>query len=146
MTITQTTTEPAKPTRPALLYVAADHTPGEHVTDSDDIWWWLPILGPTASVLAYNLARFARHADTTWQTDALAQRVGLGHARSILWRSLDRLDTFHVARFHSTDLLTIRLELPILSQRQLAKLPDDLAANYPHPGRTVRPRPDQIAS
>ena len=141
MTITDTTTETATPSRPTHLNVAADHTAGEHVTDSDDIWWWLPILGPTATVLAYNLARYARHSDVTWPVDALAQRIGLGKSKGLLWRSLDRLDTFHVARFHSTDLLTIRLELPILSQRQLAKLPEDLAANYPHPARVVQPRP-----
>ncbi|WP_040494319.1 hypothetical protein [Ilumatobacter nonamiensis] len=135
-----------KPQRPTHLNVVADHTPGEHVTDSDDIWWWLPVLGPTATVLAFNLARNARESDKTWPTDALAQRVGLGKSQSLMWRSLDRLDMFHVAHFHGTDVLTIRLQLPRLTQRQLSKLPDDLAADYPHPARPSKPRPIREAS
>jgi hypothetical protein len=147
MTITDlTTTTTPKPQRPTHLNVVADHTPGEHITDSDDIWWWLPVLGPTATVLAYNLARHARHTDMTWPTEALAQRVGLGKSQSLMWRSLDRLDMFQVAHFHGTDVLTIRLQLPMLTQRQLSKLPDDLAADYPHPARPIKTRPIREAS
>jgi hypothetical protein len=62
---------PTDTTRPAHLIVTADRQPGAHVTDSDDIWWWLPVLGPTATVLAYDLARYARHAEVTWAADEL---------------------------------------------------------------------------
>lgn len=133
MTTTGLTTanDTPKPQRPTQLNVIADHTPGEHVTDSADIWWWLPVLGPTATVLAYNLARYARHVDKAWPTDALARRVGLGGSTGALWRSLERLDNFRVARFHSVDVLAIRLTLPDLSERQLTRLPEDLACAHP---------------
>jgi hypothetical protein len=114
MTITDitTATDAPKPQRPAHLIVVADHTPGEHVTDSDDIWWWLPVLGPTATVLAYLLARHAAYDDTDWDTATLARSVGLGGSCSKLWTSLERLATFRVATFVGTDALTVRLYLP----------------------------------
>ena len=49
--------------------------------------------------------------------------VGLAGNRSKLWLSLDRLHRFRVATFVSTDTLTIRLWLPALTDRQLARLP-----------------------
>ena len=113
------------------------HTPGAHRTDSDDIWWWLPILGPTATVLAYLFARHAAAGDTCWPTDALARMIGLAGNRSKLWVSLERLDRFRVARFVSTDTLTIRLWLPALTARQLARLPEAMAAAYRHTGEQV---------
>ena len=42
-------------TRPTSVRVIADPTPGAHRTDSDDLCWWLPIIGPTASALAFLL-------------------------------------------------------------------------------------------
>ncbi len=117
-------------TRPDTVRVIADHTPGPHRTDSDDLGWWLPIIGPTASVLAYRFARHAAHCDACWPTDDLAHKVGLAGNRCKLWQSLDRLHRFHVATFVSTDTLTIRLWLPALSERQLARLPEPMAAAY----------------
>ena len=61
---------------------------------------------------------------------ALAQRVGLARNRSKLWQSLNRLDTFGVAHFHATDVLTVRLWLPALTLRQLDRLPADMADRY----------------
>ena len=46
-------------------------------------------------------------------------------------------DRFRVARFVSTDTLTIRLWLPALSVRQLARLPEAMAAAYRHTGEKV---------
>jgi hypothetical protein len=117
-------------TRPSSLLVIADHTPGPHRTDSDDIWWWLPVIGPTASVLAFTLARHAAYADTCWGTDTLARTIGLAGNRSKLWLSLERLGQFRAATFVATDVLTIRLNLAALSPRQLHALPVDLADNY----------------
>ena len=121
-------------TRPDHIRVSADPTPGEHRTDSDDAFWWLPVLGPTATWLAFLLARHAAYGDTCWATDTLARTVGLAGNRSKLWAALERLDTFGVAHFHATDVITIRINLPRLSARQLTCLPDDLAASY-----TTRP-------
>jgi hypothetical protein len=80
-----------------------------HRTDSDDIYWWLPVIGPTATVLAHTLARYTATGGATWDTGEFANRIGLSGIRSRLWDSLNRLDIFGVAHFHATDVLTIRL-------------------------------------
>ena len=116
--------------RPDRLIVIADHIPGAHVTDSEDIFWWLPVIGPGAGFLAFLLARHARHADTTWSIDDLARLVGLGGSHSSLWQRLDRLERFELVTFVSTDVATIRLELPVLREGQLARLPESLALAY----------------
>lgn len=116
--------------RPNHLIVIADHIPGPHTTDSEDIFWWLPIIGPGASFLAYILARHARHANTTWQIDDLARTVGLGGSHSNLWQRLDRLERFELLTFVSTDVATIRIELPVLRDGQLTRLPASLATVY----------------
>ena len=113
-----------------LVHVCADTTPGAHRTDSDDIYWWLPIIGPTATVLAQTLARHTPNGGMTWDTASLARRIGLAGNRSKLWDSLNRLDRFGVAHFHATDVLTIRLWLPELNPRQLTRLPADMATAY----------------
>jgi hypothetical protein len=134
MTDTLTNT-PATVTRPDHLHVCADTTPGVHRTDSDDIYWWLPVIGPTATVLAQTLARHTPTGGVTWVTGDLAQRIGLSGNRSKLWVSLNRLDHFGIAHFHATDVLTIRLSLPALSPRQIERFPADMADAY----RTERP-------
>ncbi len=119
--------------RPDHLRVVADPTPGPHRTDSDDVLWWLPILGPTATWLAYLLARHAAHQpDTCWDTATLARTLGLAGSESKLWASLDRLDRFGIARFVATDTLSLRLWLPPLSDGHVRRLPDPLAAAYRH--------------
>jgi hypothetical protein len=118
-------------TRPNLVRVTADHAPGVHRTDSDDLWaWWLPVIGPTASAVAFLFARQAAHADACWPTEDLARMVGLAGHRSKLWQTLDRLHRFHVTTFVSTDTLTVRLWLPALTDRQLARLPEALVLVY----------------
>jgi hypothetical protein len=120
-------------TRPGLVHVIADPTPGPHRTDSDDIFWWLPVIGPTASALAFIFARNAARAESCWPTEDLARMVGLAGNRSKLWISLERLHRFGVTTFVSTDTLTVRLWLPALSDRQLARLPEAMAVAYRHP-------------
>lgn len=117
-------------TRPERIIAIADHTPGPHQTDTEDNWWWLPVIGPTATALAFLLARHAHHGERTWDTTTLARTIGLAGNRNKLWSSLDRLSDFHVIRFAATDVITVRLYLPALTTRQLAVLPDDLAAAY----------------
>jgi hypothetical protein len=124
------TTTPTLMTRPERLIVVADHTPGVHQADSEQFAWWLPVIGPTASALAFTLARHARCGDTTWDTTVLARTIGLAGNRSKLWASLERLTTFGCAHFASVDVFTIRLYLPALTPRQAAALPDNLAAAY----------------
>ena len=130
MTTTDTTTVTVQQERPDRLHVCADTTPGIHQTDSVEIEWWLPIIGPTATVLAQTLARHTPTGGTTWNTTELAQRIGLAGNRSKLWHSLNRLDLFGVAHFHATDVLTIRLWLPALHHRHLDRLPTAMADHY----------------
>jgi hypothetical protein len=140
-----TTTAPATAAtvehwRPDHLHVCSDTTPGVHQTDSPDIEWWLPVIGPTAAVLAQTLARYVEAGGTTWDTTELAQRIGLGGNSSKLWQSLNRLDMFGVAHFHATDVMTIRLWLPALRERNLDRLPAGMADAYRqhfHTGRTA---------
>jgi hypothetical protein len=54
--------------RPTQLIVVADHRLGTHRTDSDEIGWWLPVIGPTSTILARTLAHRARRADSEWDT------------------------------------------------------------------------------
>ena len=119
--------------RPARLRVIGDPTPGPHRTDSDDIGWWLPILGPTSSWLAYLLARHATtEPDTCWDIATLAHMLGLVGNQSKLWASFERLQMFGAAQFLATDVLTLRLWLPALTDRRLDKLPPPLADAYRH--------------
>jgi hypothetical protein len=120
-------------TRPDRIRVIADPTPGSHRTDSDEIVWWLPTLGPTAFTLAFVFARHAARSETCWPTDDLARMIGLAGNRSKLWVTLERLNRFHVTTFASTDTLTVRLWLPALTERQLSRLPDAMAIAYRSP-------------
>ena len=127
-----TPTHTGATTKPDHLYVCADTTADVHRTDSDDAAWWLPVLGPTATVLAFTLARHTAREGSRWDAAELARRIGLAGNRSKLWQSLNRLEQFGVARFHATDVLTIRLWLPALTDGQLARLPGDMADTYHH--------------
>jgi hypothetical protein len=97
--------------------------------------WWLPILGPTASALAFIFARHAAQTESCWPTDDLARMVGLAGNRSKLWVSLERLQRFHVTAFVSTDTLTVRLWLPALTDRQLSRLPEAMTIAYRSPAQ-----------
>jgi hypothetical protein len=122
--------QPIPHRRPDHLVVIADHRPGTHRVDSDEIAWWLPILGPTSTILAHTLAHHARRRDTEFVTADLARRIGLGGSHAKLWQSLDRLHRFYCLTFVSTDVATIRLELPTLTANQLTHLPDAMAGAY----------------
>jgi hypothetical protein len=131
-TVLDTTVEPiVHPTeRPVHLIVVADHQPGAHRTDSDEIGWWLPLIGPTSAILARTLAHRARQGEATWDTAYLTRRIGLGNGIGRLWTVLNRLDTFRCLTFVSTNVATIRLALPELTAHQLTHLPDDMAEAY----------------
>ncbi len=116
--------------RPDHLTVIADHSPGPHVTDSDDIQWWWPVLGPSASCLATLISRHSRCGDITWPAAVLAQRIGIGGLCSKLWATLDRLEGFGLLTFVSTDVAAVRVNLPELTARQLNHLAPDMAAAY----------------
>lgn len=114
-------------TRPSTLHVHLDRTRGPHRTDSEEVFWWLPVLGPTSTVLAYLLVG---HGERSWSSDELARTVGLGGKLSKLWVALDRLGRFGVATFEAADVLVVRCELPPLGAQHLARLPERLAVVY----------------
>ena len=127
---TTTPTDTTTTVRPDHLYERADTAPGAHRIASGEAAWWLPRPGPTAIVLAATLVHYTPPEGACWDATALAQRIGLAGNRSKLWASLNRLDQFHVAQFHATDVVTVRLWLPALTERQLTRLPDDMAEEY----------------
>jgi hypothetical protein len=127
-------------TRPSVVRVIADAAPGVHRTDSDEIAWWLPVIGPTASALAFIFARHTAQAEPCWPTEDLARMVGLAGNRSKLSVSLERLHRFGMTIFVSTDTLTVRLWLPALSDRQLARLPEAMAVAYRQPTHPAVPQ------
>lgn len=119
-------------TRPQRFFVAPNLSPGEHSTRSlDDMLWWTPTLGPTATLAAVQLSN---HAATNPATpiDAadLRSMLGLGNVADRFWRTIDRLEMFHVITWQSTDVVTIRTHLPALSPRQIARLPERAALAY----------------
>ena len=120
------------------LHVCADTTPGAHRTDSDDIYWWLPIIGPTATVLAQTLARHTPTGGATWDTGELAQRSACPATGPSCGSASNRLDRSASPTSTPPTSLTIRLWLPALSPRQLDRLPADMAAAYrtDHPSST----------
>ncbi len=119
-------------TKPNRLHLAADTSPGAHRTDSlDAIYWWTPTLGPTAAIAAAHLAAHSRHHSmTAIQVADLRAMLGLGQLTDRFWRTLDRLERYGVIAWHSTDMLTVRTELPELSERQLEGLPPVARAAY----------------
>ncbi len=89
------------------------HAPGPHTTAGTDALWWLPVIGPTSTVLAFNLTRGGTISETVWPTDALARTIGLGANCSKLWHNLDRLAYyFGLATLIATDTITITQHLP----------------------------------
>ncbi len=118
--------------RPTLLHVAVDDAPGAHRTDSlEAIWWWTPTLGPTATLAAVHLAGHAIHNPATAvDVNELRTMLGLGRASDRFWRTMDRLETFHVITWHSTNVVSVRVQLPALSSKQLDKLPERAALAY----------------
>jgi hypothetical protein len=104
---------PTSPVSPAAkrIYQAAsaDDRAGTHRVDSDEIG-----TDPRADRHHSRraLAHHVRRSDTQFDTADLSRRIGLGSSRSKLWQSLDRLHRFCCLTFVSTDVATIRLELP----------------------------------
>ena len=150
MTTTQpttlTTAPVERPTAPMLsasdtLTVIAWHDPtvdqasGAMPTDSDDaLVWYTPSVGTIGMAMAHRFARYATDAPTRWTVDEMAATFGLARSAGRVFRSLDRLERFDIARRH-IDVVEVRLWLPPLSRRHVDQLPAYLAAGAT-PGTT----------
>jgi hypothetical protein len=119
--------------RPGTLYVRPwpDPVLDRHGHDPRDTYterFWLPLLGPSAVLLARQLAdRFDRHPDGFAVTaEEAARSLGLGAPagrRSAFHRTIERLAQFHVVHLDGADGLLARRRLPGLSRTQVGRLP-----------------------
>jgi len=100
---------------------ARGHRPGSPYIEAV----YVGVLGPTASWLWQRLARTAALSPATeLDTLELAASLGLGQghgANAPLTRTINRLQHFDAARRHH-DTLAVRLALPDLAPRRLARL------------------------
>jgi len=95
--------------------------------------YWLGLLGPSCVLAARRLAAWLEAEPAGFEISlvALAGTLGLGsgtgrHAPIV--RTLSRLVDFHIASIAET--YAIRRTFPRLSSRQIARLPDHLAAAH----------------
>lgn len=129
---------------------ARGHRPGSPYIEAV----YVGILGPTASWLWQRLARTAAVASVTeLDTLELAASLGLGQdlgANAPLTRTINRLQHFDAARRHD-DTLAVRLALPDLAPRRLARLSPSARLAHHHltanrPAAPEAPAPDQVIS
>lgn len=99
---------------------------------------WLPLVGPTALLLLRYLAEILDEKGDGAQVEmsAIAVALGLGShaqpgARSALGRGIRRLERFGFAQ-HVEDELKVRVEVPPVSERDLARLPRSLRVRHEH--------------
>lgn len=110
-------------------------------TASDETLLFLcPILGPTATLMAHRFAGYLASVDHVELTTAdVARTFGMGNSTARLRASLQRLDTFGVAKV-AGQVVAVRLALPPLPAHRRRQLPGYLAVEYWH-RHTAAPRP-----
>lgn len=98
-----------------LVHVYVNDTPGE--VDLVDSLEWLPVLGPSATVLAQALLSADR---STWRMNELAAVIGV--KRSKLADAIERLVLFGAAAVVGTDVLVLRRWMPPVPERQMRRI------------------------
>lgn len=99
---------------------------------------WLPLLGPTALLLVRLLAELIDESHNGQGVDfglvAVALGVGLKTPgeQSALARALGRLERFELVRFDGRGEIMVRVELPLVSPRDLSGLPLWLQERHAH--------------
>lgn len=96
--------------------------------------YWLPILGPSATLLLRRLAMSLEEAPDgfTLECSAWAQELGIGMRggkNGPFWRAVQRCCRFGTAQRNGSQLL-VRPKLPPLSMHQVMRLPDHLHASH----------------
>lgn len=120
--------------------VAASHDPRSAYVET----FWLPILGPSTTLLLRRLAsEFEQHPDG-FEMDCLAtsRELGLGvklTRRSPFARTIERCITFNLAK-RCGDVLYVRQRLLPLSRRQISRLSNRLQEL--HSAWTIDPHTD----
>jgi hypothetical protein len=97
--------------------------------------FWLPVLGPSATLLLRRLAAGlrARPGGYDLPLDEAARALGLGGVggrRSPFRRAILRCTRYGVARHLGEDRLAVRRRLTVLPERQLRRLPNSLQAHH----------------
>lgn len=97
--------------------------------------FWLPVLGPSATLLLRRLAAGLRARPDGYdlELDEAAQALGLGGVggrRSPFRRAILRCTRYGVARHLGEDGLAVRRRLTTLPERQLRRLPSSLRAQH----------------
>ena len=92
--------------------------------------FWLPIIGPTSTLLLRRMAVTAvlRPDGFTLDGRTMSRSLGLGtdiSPRGSLARSVHRLTIFGLARWHESHL-AVRTVVPPLTMKHLARLPEHL--------------------
>lgn len=93
--------------------------------------FWLPLLGPSAVLLARQLADRLEDQPEGFAlaADDASRSLGLGvpsGRRSAFHRTMSRLAQFRLVHFDADDILLARRRLPGLSRSQVLKLPGPL--------------------
>ena len=84
--------------------------------------WWLPVLGPTATVLTTGTGR-------VWSIEDLAATFGVGASQ--MRASLARLERFGMIRTVG-GRTEVRTRVPALAARHIERMPAYLAATCPY--------------
>ncbi len=92
--------------------------------------YWLPVLGPSATLLLRRLAQELELEPDGFELDPArcALELGLGTRggrHSPFWRTVDRTARFGMTR-RNGELLAVRRRLPPLTARQVDRLPEHL--------------------
>lgn len=108
-----------------------ENHPESHPTSSSEtLVWWTPTLGPTATMMAHRLAGYvAARGEQQFTLGDLARTFGMGQSTSRVRAALDRLEHFGIVAV-TGQTVSVRLAMPPLTQRHIAKLPGYLAELY----------------
>ena len=95
--------------------------------------YWLPVLGPSATLALRLLSRGLADSPSGYEVDilSLSRRLGLGRSRSRngpAARAVQRLCHFGLAR--RTEALEVRTHVPVLPAHLAKRLPVELRAGH----------------
>src|SRR5215218_63293 len=99
--------------------------------------YWLPILGPSCTLLLRQLAERFDHEPEGFVLDvaSCARSLGLGGGlgrQAPLGRAITRCSQFGATQRFGPAGVVVRRKLPTMARHQLARLPDALQAEHAH--------------
>lgn len=96
----------------------------------DMLIYWTPILGPTATLMAYRFAGLVLDGSThTFRRSELGKTFGLGSQSGKLDAGLARLERFGAAQVSASEV-AVRLAMLPMPIRQIDRLPRYLQVSY----------------